>query len=174
MDDDDVGDVSLNLVVQTNLDRPSHELHPIQLPNGGLRILRTVEPDQTESPLPSIASLGDLRAIDVATLTEMILEIPPTSLPGEISHEELTSLLGGLTVHETGVAMVVVVASMVPVMVTVPALFAILADEDGTSVELGVLEFADGAGGFLGFLVEDDSAAFRASVVSLEDIGLYR
>jgi len=74
--------VSLDLVVETNLNSPSHELHPIQLLNGGLRILRTVEPDQTKSPLPSIASLGDLRAIDVSTLTEMVLELPPTGLPG--------------------------------------------------------------------------------------------
>ena len=53
-----------------------------------------------------------------------------------------------------------------------PALLAVFADEDGTAVELGVLELADGAGGFGRFLVDDDAAAFGAAVVSLEHVGL--
>mmetsp|Transcript_12548 Transcript_12548/g.26541 ORF Transcript_12548/g.26541 Transcript_12548/m.26541 type:complete len:506 (-) Transcript_12548:216-1733(-) len=71
--------------------------------------------------------------------------------------------------------MVVVVASVVVVVVvsvSVSALLAVFANEDGTSIELSVLKFADGARGFLGFLVEDNSAAFGAAVVSLENVGL--
>ena len=64
---------------------------------------------------------------------------------------------------------VIVIASMVTSAAT---LFTVFADKYGTTVELGVLEFADGAGGFLGFLVDDDATAFGAAVVSFENIGL--
>lgn len=51
-------------------------------------------------------------------------------------------------------------------------LLAILTDKDGTSVEFRVLEFTDGTLGFVGLLVENDSAAFGAAIASFEDVGL--
>ena len=50
---------------------------------------------------------------------------------------------------------------------------AILTDKDGTSMKLGVLEFANGTGGFGWLLVDDDAAALGTAVVSLENVSLF-
>ena len=164
----------LSLVVDPDIQGPSHELNSIELRNGLLRILGRVEPNKTKSPLTSITAFGNFSTINLSTLTEVVFEFTPSSFPGKVSNKELTSLLGGSTLHVRVVVTVVVStsASTMESSPVVSALFAVFTDKDGTSVKLGVLELTDGTGSFGGLLVDDDTAALGASVVSLENIGL--
>jgi hypothetical protein len=68
--------------------------------------------------------------------------------------------------------LVVEPTAAVTVVGTSASLLAILTDKDRTSVEFRVLEFTDGTLGFMGLLVENDSAAFGAAIASFEDVGL--
>lgn len=54
----------------------------------------------------------------------------------------------------------------------VPPLFTVFADKDGAAMELGVLEFTDGTGSFSWLLVDNDTAAFGATIISFENISL--
>mmetsp|Transcript_4587 Transcript_4587/g.10177 ORF Transcript_4587/g.10177 Transcript_4587/m.10177 type:complete len:423 (+) Transcript_4587:375-1643(+) len=135
-----------------------------------------MEPNKSKSPLPPIVTLGNLSTINLATLTKVIFELPPTSLPGEVANKELTSFLGGASLHVGGIVGTLVVEPTAAVTVVGTSasatLLAILTDKDGTSVEFRVLEFTDGTLGFMGLLVENDSAAFGAAIASFEDVGL--
>jgi hypothetical protein len=166
----------LSLVVNPNIQRPAHEIDSIQLTNGSLSILCGMEPNKSKSPLPPIVTLGNLSTINLATLTKVIFELPPTSLPGEVANKELTSFLGGASLHVGGIVGTLVVEPTAAVTVVGTSasatLLAILTDKDGTSVEFRVLEFTDGTLGFVGLLVENDSAAFGAAIASFEDVGL--
>ena len=82
-----IGRIFLNLVVKANLQRTSHQLHPIQLTNGSLSILSAVESDQTKSSLPTIITLGNFCTIHFAALTEMIFEFTPSGFPTKVPHE---------------------------------------------------------------------------------------
>mmetsp|Transcript_22005 Transcript_22005/g.53261 ORF Transcript_22005/g.53261 Transcript_22005/m.53261 type:complete len:88 (-) Transcript_22005:512-775(-) len=73
---------SLSLVVQPNLQGPSHELDTVQLLNGLRGIGSGLESNETESLLAAIPSDSDIRTIDLANLTEVIFEILPTCFPG--------------------------------------------------------------------------------------------
>ena len=46
-----------------------------------------MEADESESLLLSIAAFRDLSTVNVTTLTEVILELTPSSLPREIANE---------------------------------------------------------------------------------------
>lgn len=116
-----------------------------------------MEADEAESLLAAIDPLGDLGAINFSALTEVILELAPSSLPGEVAYEELAALLGGraghvarsvlLVVPTNSAATVVVAAAMMTVGGA--ALFTIFSDEDRATVQLSVLQLADGTCGFM-------------------------
>jgi hypothetical protein len=168
----------LCLVVNPDIQGPAHKLNSIKLRNGLLRILGRMEPHKTKASLAAITALRDFGTINLPTLTEVVFELTPSSLPREISNEELTPLLGGSTLH-VGVVVTVLVSSpsststvVSSSSVVTTSSFAVLANKDGTAVKLSVLEFADGTGCFSWLLVDDNSAAFGAPVVSLENVGL--
>mmetsp|Transcript_8982 Transcript_8982/g.14986 ORF Transcript_8982/g.14986 Transcript_8982/m.14986 type:complete len:111 (+) Transcript_8982:381-713(+) len=110
-----------------------------------------MEPNQPKALLPSITSLGNLGTIDIAALTKVIFELAPSSFPGEVTHKQLATLLCGGAGHEPRALLLVVRSAAHVVMATMAttmvastavvavALLAILADEDGPAIELGVL-----------------------------------
>jgi hypothetical protein len=168
----------LRLVVNPDIQGPAHEFNPIKLRNGLLRILGRMEPHETKASLAAITALRDFGTINLPTLTEVVFELTPSSLPREIADKELTPFLGGSTLH-VGVVVTVLVPATSSTstvvssssVVTTSAL-TVLANKDGTAMKLSVLEFADGTGCFGWLLVDDNAAAFGASVVSLENVGL--
>lgn len=96
----------------------------------------------------------------------MILELAPVGVVAEVANEELGTIGRGVVGASTATATATVSTT------TEAAGLAILTDKDGPSVELGVLELTDGAGGILGLLVLDNAAALGATVGALEDISL--
>lgn len=98
----------------------------------------------------------------------MILELAPVGVVAEVANEELGTIGRGVVGASTATATATATVSTT----TEAAGLAILTDKDGPSVELGVLELTDGAGGILGLLVLDNAAALGATVGALEDISL--
>ncbi len=178
------------LVVQPNLQLPSHELRPVQCIDGVGGVPRVAISDRAIPPLATVGALCDLGAIDVAVLAEVILELAPTGLPREVPDEELTSVRDGdagggesgtlllllrVSAARITAAIGVSVASGILVMVSTAAaaaLLAILAYVDGTAVQLRILELAYRASDLVRFLIQHDAASLGSAVGRFDDVGL--
>jgi hypothetical protein len=128
-----------------------------------------MESHKTETPLPSIATFSDFSTINFTALTEVVFEFTPPSFPRKVPNKELASFFSGGALH-VGVIMAILVPSATFVvsttMVVSSSLLTVLADKNGATMELGVLEFTNGTGSFGWFLVDDNATALGTTIVA--------